>query len=614
MPRSTNDIRIKDKEEEAGIISAFRSAVKTYNYFFHVVFLECCKFVDATPVGLQIKKNAFIEFDSNEMCVFWNQTIASTERDLLETLIIGIVDKMMGFEITFWEKLCEIEESVKDFDDILDWWVKLVRFLSKEEKKHCQTEKKKLRKLLKHDEDRMEMALERFDDHHLKCFDFKRLKFIPTPRFVDKAALKNDLERFGRKLRLKWFFRNDERDFVPDQFKKKSNRSKNFNPRNQDAAIEMYLSRLEEEILNLNTRIREHNISKEERKAIDSLRNDTSIIIKGADKGSCIVVWDREDYLREAESQLGDESVYEKLSGDASPLIEVVKSCIDSIDKRGDIPRDTLDYFLVENPKIGRFYLLPKIHKRLYRVPGRPVISNSSYYTENISAFLDFHLKPLAKQVKSFVKDTNDFLKKLSSLPNLPSDTILCTADVVGLYPSIPHEDGLESLRRAFDSRDEKTISTSSLLELSKCVLENNIFEHNSEVFKQKQGTAIGTKMAPNYAILFMSDLEEKILDSAPHNLKPLVWWRYIDDIFFLWQHGEESLKLFFDHLNSDETHKSVKFTFEYSNTSINFLDNLGVLLRKLHIMLTGDKDHKKVFRDVPIVGFRRGDLLFYPM
>ena len=525
---------------------------------------------------------------------------------------------------------------------------------------------------------------------------------------------------------MKWFYRNDERDFVPDQFKKKSNRSKNFNPRNQDAAIEMYLSRLEEEILNLNTRIREHNISEEERKAIDSLRNDTSIIIKEADKGSCIVVWDREDYLKEAESQLGDKGVYEKLSGDTvSPLIEVIKSCIDSIDKRGDIPRETLDYFLVDNPKLGRFYLLPKIHKRLYRVPGRPVISNSSYYTENISAFLDFHLKPLATQVKSFVKDTNDFLKKLSSLPNLPSDTILCTADVVGLYPNIPHEDGIESLRRAFDRRDEK-ISTSSLLELSKCVLENNIFEHNGEVFKQKQGTAIGTKMAPNYAILFMSDLEEKILDSAPNNLKPLVWWRYIDDIFFLWQHGEESLKLFFDHLNSDETHKSVKFTFEYSDTTINFLDvkvyrkgnrlatdlyvkptdthqyldasschvthsktsipysqalrlnricsephefdlrcneletwlikrgydqklvrtkvldarrkkrkdllsqekrektykltltityhpafqNLGVLLRKLHIMLTGDKDHKKVFRDVPIVGFRRGKSL----
>ena len=162
MPRSTNNgIQIKDKEEEAGIISAFRSAVKAYNYFFHVVFLECCKFVDATPVGLQIKKNAFIEFDSNEMCVFWNQTIASTERDLLETLIIGVVDKMIGFEITFWEKLCAIEESVKDFDDVLDWWVKLVRFLSKEEKNIIKRKRKKLRKLFKNDEDRMEMALKR---------------------------------------------------------------------------------------------------------------------------------------------------------------------------------------------------------------------------------------------------------------------------------------------------------------------------------------------------------------------------------------------------------------------------------------------------------------------
>ena len=87
-----------------------------------------------------------------------------------------------------------------------------------------------------------------------------------------------------------------------------------------------------------------------------------------------------------------------------------IKSVISQIDKRGDISRETLDY-LINNPKFGRFYLLP--HKRLHSVPGRPVISNSSFYTENISTFLDFHLKPLSKQVKSFVKDTNDFLKKL---------------------------------------------------------------------------------------------------------------------------------------------------------------------------------------------------------
>ena len=119
-----------------------------------------------------------------------------------------------------------------------------------------------------------------------------------------------------------------------------------------------------------------------------------------------------------------------------------------------------MDYFLINNPKLGRFYLLPKIHKRLQSVPGRPVISNSSFYTENISLFLDFHLKPLAKQVKSFVKDTNDFLKKLSALCDLSNDFLLCTVDVVGLYPSIPHKDGLEALRLALDGREEKSVST----------------------------------------------------------------------------------------------------------------------------------------------------------
>ena len=45
----------------------------------------------------------------------------------------------------------------------------------------------------------------------------------------------------------------------------------------------------------------------------------------------------------------------------------------------------------------------------MHDVPGRPVISNCGHYTENISSFLDFHLQPLAREVKSYIKDTNDF-------------------------------------------------------------------------------------------------------------------------------------------------------------------------------------------------------------
>ena len=66
-----------------------------------------------------------------------------------------------------------------------------------------------------------------------------------------------------------------------------------------------------------------------------------------------------------------------------------------------------------------------------------------------------------------------------------------------------------------------------------------------------------------------MTELEEKIIRKA--KFKPYLWWRYIDDIFFLWEHGEEKLKFFIDNIN--KMRLTIKFTADRSKTSINFLD-----------------------------------------
>ena len=66
-----------------------------------------------------------------------------------------------------------------------------------------------------------------------------------------------------------------------------------------------------------------------------------------------------------------------------------------------------------------------------------------------------------------------------------------------------------------------------------------------------------------------MAELKEETLNEI--ELRPYLLWRYIDDIFFLWEHGEEKLKEFIEHLN--EKHPTIKFTAEWSQTSINFLD-----------------------------------------
>ena len=66
-----------------------------------------------------------------------------------------------------------------------------------------------------------------------------------------------------------------------------------------------------------------------------------------------------------------------------------------------------------------------------------------------------------------------------------------------------------------------------------------------------------------------MVELEEEILREA--ECKLYLWWRYIDDIFFLWKHGEEKLKSFIDNINN--MHVTITFTADWSKTSINFFD-----------------------------------------
>ena len=111
----------------------------------------------------------------------------------------------------------------------------------------------------------------------------KGLKFAPIPRGINKALIKEEREANGRKLRLKlrlWDFRNDEREFSYDSFKKKSN----VDLKRKDAAIK--LSRLKEEISSLDYKIEYSNLTKGERDALYFLKSNNSIIIKEADKWS----------------------------------------------------------------------------------------------------------------------------------------------------------------------------------------------------------------------------------------------------------------------------------------------------------------------------------------
>ena len=163
-------------------------------------------------------------------------------------------------------------------------------------------------------------------------------------------------------------------------------------------------------------------------------------------------------------------------------LTEKSNTIFQSLRRKNLITEKELMYFSYQSKKSTNFskmYLLPKIHKRLDNVPGCQVIWNCRTPTKKAFELLDHHLQPIMKSGVSYIKDTHDFLFKLKDLGKIPENAFLVTADVVGLYPSIPHDEGLEVLRKQFNAFDNKSIPIEQLVKLAEFGLKNNYFEFN---------------------------------------------------------------------------------------------------------------------------------------
>ena len=234
-----------------------------------------------------------------------------------------------------------------------------------------------------------------------------------------------------------------------------------------------------------------------------------------------------------------DEKVYEKvLDNPLNKTIALIDGKLQNYAREGKITQANLKYLKGESLNLEKFYLLPKIHKSLVEVPGRPVVSNCGTPTERISEFVDYHINPIVKVLPTVLRDTSDFLRRWEGLGHIPEIAIFGTIDVVGLYPHIPHEDGLESMRKVLSEFKEIVnvsewyVDGMDLIEMATIILENNYFEFDGDIYWQKQGRAIGTKFAPAYANIFMYVLETRMLKEC--EFKPWVWWRFLDDIFFI--------------------------------------------------------------------------------
>ena len=134
------------------------------------------------------------------------------------------------------------------------------------------------------------------------------------------------------------------------------------------------------------------------------------------------------------------------------------------------------------------------------------------------------------KKRACYIRDTGGFLVKLKAAAEVPKGAIV-TVDILGLYLSIPHSEGLDILKKQCENYPNKKLSTEDTGKMANFVLKNNFFEFDSKFYKQISGTAIGTKF---YSYIFIDHIETELLKTQ--DIKPWFWKRFIDNIFLYGQ------------------------------------------------------------------------------
>lgn len=339
------------------------------------------------------------------------------------------------------------------------------------------------------------------------------------------------------------------------------------------------------------------NLNTSENQALQELRNNKNVVIKPADKGSSIVIMDREQYIFEAKRQLFNTTYYKKIGKPIfNETIPMVTKIIYDLYQKKYISAKQRNYLLGSTePRMRRFYLLPKIHKEPSKwskpheiPPGRPIVSDCSSETYHTAEYIDHYLYPLSIIHTSYIKDTYDFIEKVQQI-TLPEEFILFTMDVDSLYTNINIDEGIQAIKNIFSRHPDIRRPDKELLLLLDINLRRNDFKFDDLFFLQIKGTAMGKKFAPAYANIFMAEWETTVLNSC--KIKPLHYFRYLDDIWGVWNHSEEDFMYFLTELNTHNPSIQLK-----STTSVKAVDFLDTTIYKSDQFNTTHKLDIKVF------------------
>ena len=246
----------------------------------------------------------------------------------------------------------------------------------------------------------------KLNEYHTQVLQ-RGLKFCPTPPAPNTGQLRQDMDRLHNRMRQISFFDNKESvtdlstffsnatietpldpmgTFTPFKHMKFKSKSKWRCPPGPPNLEAMIVCNEQQFDYRPNFRPNHrNNLSPNETQALKELCLNKDIIIKPADKGSAVVIMQREDYLKEGYRQLSDINYYRKLDHDpTAEFHKKVMNFLEDMYQNGEIDLTVQQYLLEDTQRTSQLYILPNIHKRTLPPPGSPILSANRCLTERI--------------------------------------------------------------------------------------------------------------------------------------------------------------------------------------------------------------------------------------
>ena len=265
------------------------------------------------------------------------------------------------------------------------------------------------------------------------------------------------------------------------------------------------------------------------------------MITQRADKGNTIVIIDKDKYIQGVKNVISDSSKFTPLNIPPEDYINYIvkvekkfRKLFNNLYDNNKISKGELLKICPVGSRPGILYGNPKAHKPVVdNMPKfRPILSAINTPGYNLAKFLKPILEPLTHN-EFTVKDSFSFAKEITKYD---SSLFMASLDVESLFINIPLKETINICVSDLHNKNlyNGKLNKSDLFKLLETATSESSFIFNFLLYKQIDGVAMGSPLGPTLANAFLCHYEKEWLDNCPSHFKPIVYRRYVDDIFVL--------------------------------------------------------------------------------